>query len=163
MNVLAKRFCAILIFTVVSAAFSEDIDWKKGKLGHLSTYIGTYNIMAIYDDPYVNRVLKDRLGKEYQHLIRNLQVRGPIDMVGGHLVVSGNEPHNAYNEAAILTVSPYDGEVNVALFSQGKITLYSQRDKYEYLPADLQVWIFLINKEDSNIYSTPPANLVWKK
>lgn len=165
MHNIARLALVVLAFFVIAigAMAAQETDWKKGKLQHLSKLIGTYQIEAILSDPYVNRKLKAYLGPRYPHLVRNLKVRGPIDMSGGVLVVSGGQAHKTNKEAAFITVSPYDGEINVAIYSQGKIFLFSQKERYEYLPGDLRFWIYRMNKKEISIFSTPPPNLFWQR
>ncbi len=112
----------------------HDTDWKKGKLGDLAKYVGTYRYEPILDDPRVAAALSELLGDEVSHLIDNLQVRGPVNMYGPGLVLVGQKPHEGDRERATVVVDMYNGRVHALIFSEGTVTVYSMEKSYAFLP-----------------------------
>ncbi|MGA7799293.1 MAG: hypothetical protein WCC36_00645 [Gammaproteobacteria bacterium] len=104
---------------------------KAGKLAGLIHYAGSVTgdfPTALDGDPAVQARLQ-RLSPAVQaHLKRNLDVRGPVDLVSCHLVISGNADHMGGEENAILDVNLYSGAVTAAILSHGHITVYLDKD-----------------------------------
>jgi len=113
---------AILI-VLCAATSAQDIDWKKGKLGHLIRLIGTYDNDALLGDPQVKQALAQVVGKDVRLLKENLAVRGPIDFIDGDLVLTGLAPHMGGVEEATLWVKVYDGSVRAVIMHEGKVTI----------------------------------------
>ncbi len=138
--------------TTVGANVHELGDWKTGKLGHLSRYIGTTKYEAVFNDPFVRRAMEKLLGYNVSHLLQNMEVRSPIESEGSELALWGNKAHEAHLENAILIVDIYDGTIHAGIFSNGQTTIFSRVDKetsdyfepevvYGFLPGALRQWV----------------------
>lgn len=136
---------AVLLASPVSAVWACA---KTGKLAGLIRYAGTnYGDLptTLEDDPAVQARLQRLPETVRKHLRRNLEVRGPVDLVGCHLVVRGNAPQMGGAENAILDVNLYSGAVTVANLSKGRITIHLQRDPtagsgYYAVPHAVRRW-----------------------
>ena len=90
--------------TTIGANVHEYTNWKTGKLGHLSQFIGTTNYEAVFDDSFVRRAMEKLLGDNVSHLLQNMEVRSPIESEGpelalwGRIVRSGHGLINGGNE-----------------------------------------------------------------
>ncbi len=115
--------------TTVRANVHELGDWKTGKLGNLSQYIGTTNYEAVFDEPFVRRAMEKLLGDNVSHLRRNLKSRGAIALEGSELVLWGQKPHEGNLERAVLIVDIYYGKIHAGIFSNGRTTIFSKVDK----------------------------------
>lgn len=150
---------ASLLLSVPGSA--ETIDWKKGKLGHLSTLIGTEQVEKVLADPAVQKAISGVMATALiGKLKQNLQVRGAIDFIDGNLVLSGNAPHRGDTDTASVWIKIYDGTVRVVLQSDGKTTLYAKDDKYDYLPYMLRAALVT---QDYRSVLKPPAGVNWTK
>ena len=70
---IAVTLTVAAILVVLSAPTSaQGIDWKKGKLGRVVRVIGTYNNVAVLDDPHVVQAMTLALGKDVGLLKENL-------------------------------------------------------------------------------------------
>lgn len=140
---------ALLMLTglpvVASAACS-------GKLAALQSYAGNsvsdWNLPAA---PAVAARLSRLPAPIHQHLERNLDVAGPIDLIGCHLVLSGNAAHMGGEENAIVDVNLYSGAVTIALHSHGQTDIYLDADPtastlgglYGAVPGAVKQWAVL--------------------
>lgn len=151
---------AALITLYISPIFAEDIDWKKGKLAHLAATIGTYHYDPVLDDAHVKAELERLMPPDaIAALHENLQVAGPIDFIDGYLVLSGNRPHYGGEDTASVWVKIYDGDVLVVLQRQGKVTLYSRPQEFQYLPQSLRARLVLMLEEIP--WRAPPEGVTW--
>ena len=142
--------------------FTQDgTDWKRGKLQHLSAYIGTYEYKNILNDDAVKKALIKLVKEENIPLIENnISVARPVNFIDGNLILLGNAPHQGMEEAAIVTIRIYSGEISVALLHKGQITLYSSETKYNDLSPSIRDFIaFRLSGKEQNI--TQPADVVW--
>lgn len=149
---------AIAVLATAAAARAEEIDWKKGALQHLARHIGTYDFEAVLDDPAVRTALAKRTGAQADRIVANLQTRGPIDFIDGHLVLTGLAPHRGGEEEATVWIRIYDGEVRAALLHAGTMTLFAPDRHFHYLPKLLRA--FLVPRKAS-VLDAAPAGLVW--
>ncbi len=159
--------------TTVGANVHELGDWKTGKLGHLSRYIGTTKYEAVFNDPFVRRAMEKLLGDNVSHLLQNMEVRSPIESEGSELALWGNKAHEAHLENAILIVDIYDGTIHAGIFSNGQTTIFSKVDKetgdyfepevvYGFLPEALRRWVRWDEIEEL-MKSEPKINFRWVK
>ena len=125
----------VLILSITASSKVRDTkDFKKGKLGHLSKYIGTYNYDAILDDTVVKENLKTLVGeKELATIRQNLGVIGPIEFIETSLVLSGQAPHEGGSEEAMVFVELSDGTVRAGLLHEKKVTIYAKDSSYEFI------------------------------
>ncbi len=123
---IAAAFLAVLLPFTAAQACS-----KNGKLAGLMHYAGSTRDdfpTALDDDPAVQARLQGLPTPVRAHLKRNLDVRGPVDLVSCHLVLSGNADHMGGEENAIIDVNLYSGAVTAALLSHGSINIYLDKD-----------------------------------
>ncbi|HEY9538987.1 MAG TPA: hypothetical protein VIS03_15445 [Kiloniellaceae bacterium] len=155
-------FCGILLAILPAAApaHAEEIDWKAGKLGHLAPHIGTYRYDAVLGDPAVKATLEALVGADLAAVIAtNLTVAGPIDFVGGHLVLRGLAPHQGGEEEAIVLIKIFDGTLRAALLHEGRMRLFAPDAEYRYLPPPLKE--FVRPRDDTFYPSAPPPGVEW--
>lgn len=113
-------------FANLAAVHAEDIDNKKGVLSRLAPEIGTYNSDKVLGDPSVSAELQRRLGTKGMAMLKErLVVQGPIAFDGTSLVLHGGMAHAADTDAAIVSVRPRDGQVQVAIRVGGREVLQS--------------------------------------
>ena len=157
----------------VTANVHEYTNWKTGKLGYLSQYIGTTNYEAVFVDPFVRRAMEKLVGDNVPHLRQNLKSRGAIDLEGPELVLWGQKPHEGNLERAVLIIDIYDGTVHAGIFSNGRTTIFSKVDKgtadyfepellYGLLPEALRRFVRWDEIEEL-IKSEPRTNFRWVK
>lgn len=148
------------VLVLLGAARAEEVDWKRGVLGHLAPLIGTYRYDEVLEDPQVRAALGALLpAPALAVLPRNLGVAGPIDFIDGHLVLSGNRPHRGGEDAASVWIKIYDGAVMVVLLQGGKTTLYTEERTYSYLPIQLRA--ALAAPFVSPLVAAPPPGVTW--
>jgi len=150
---------AALVTVFVAPAWAEEIDWKNGTLGHLAPHIGTYRYDAVLGDTAVKAALEKLAGAEVPVIVANLAVAGPIDFVGGHLVLRGLAPHQGGEEAAMVLVKIYDGSVRAGLLHAGRLRLFAPDERYSYLPAPLKE--FARPRDAAFSPSAPPPGVEW--
>lgn len=97
------------------------------------------------------------------HLLRDLDVRGPVDLIGCHLVLSGNAEHQGGAENAIVDVNLYSGAVTLGLLSRRRITVYLDHDPgagHSYdgaVPAAVRWWAAIASTGFVAAQRTPPG------
>lgn len=140
---------------------AQDIDWKAGRLGHLSSLIGTYDFEdRLLGDPVVAAgVAACAPAVTPEVLARNLEVRGPIDFIDGHLVLSGLRAHHGGEEEAALWVKVYDGSVRVFLLHDGERRLCAADATYGWIPLGLRQRA--VSRPEA--FAAPPDDLVWQQ
>ena len=134
---------------LVSAMFAQ----TKNDLSHLKQYGGEYYSEQVLEDAKVNPVLKKMMGKEYKHLRDNLNVTGAVDIIAGAIVIQGNADQNGGEEMAILDINIYSTVIRAAIYSKGKITIYSSKASDEYfkstdyssIPISIKDWIAVVS------------------
>jgi hypothetical protein len=104
------------------------------------SYVNTYDGNKLLADPVVKPQLEHLLGPNLSHLIRNLDVRGPIGVSGGMLTISGNAPHAGLFENGFVGVSLYNGEVCAGILSRSRIDVYGKQPGYSQLPDAIRQW-----------------------
>lgn len=98
-------------------------------------------------------------GPHLDHVLRNIGVTGPVDLISGWLTIDGNAPRSGTEEEAIVCIWP--GEpvaVQAAIFSHGEIKVLSTSDSYMNLPLAIKDWITQVNSLHRN-RMTQPANV----
>jgi hypothetical protein len=113
----------------------------------LKKYIGNADTDALLKEPAVHARLEAMLGKQLPTLLRNLDVKGDVDLIGGALALQGNAPHKGGEEEAIVCISDFGPQplVEAAIFSKGKVTVYAKAPQYEYLMLCIKDWITQVN------------------
>jgi len=111
----------------------------------LRQYAGSDDTDSLLRHRDVRPQLLRLLGSELAHLENNLFVRGSVDVVSGALALQGNEPHLGTEEEAVVCIATYDLQVSAAIFSKGKIAVYSRDGSYDNLPRCIKDWITVVN------------------
>src|SRR3546814_21157839 len=70
----------------------------------------------------------------------NLTVAGPIDFVGGHLVLRGLAPHQGGEEEANVLIKIFDGTLPDDLLHEGRLRPFAPDAAYPYLPPPLNAF-----------------------
>ncbi|HCY76833.1 MAG TPA: hypothetical protein DHV28_13005 [Ignavibacteriales bacterium] len=156
----------LALFVFLSAMISAQV---QNDFSHFKAFAGDYKSHEVLEDKTLKPILKKILGKEYNHFITNLDVIGSVDLISGGIVLEGNAPHNGGEEMAKLDVNLYNGVVTAAIFSKGKIDVYTDRKDYKKqdpnnymsLPISIKDWIALIVTELKYRFDKP-TNLTFK-
>lgn len=111
----------------------------------LRSYVGSYAVDQLMDEPQVKAELDRIAGGRLTHLRRNLNVVGPVDLVAGWLSVAGNAPHGGTDEEAVLCVRADGNAVHAAILSNQQITVLTAATDYVDLPLCIKDWITLAN------------------
>jgi hypothetical protein len=139
-------------------------DWKKGKLGHLSQYAGTYDYPAVLNDPEVARSLDTIAGAALAQKLKDyMSVMSPIALIGPDLVLKGNAEHQGGIKEATVWVSIYDGSVRGALLDESTVTIFAHDTNYEYLPEEFRniVRRFGASARGDRSMDTLPQGVTW--
>ena len=156
---LLGRIAVIGVVAVfVSAAAAESDEASRRAM--IGKWAGSYNSEGFLKEPAVRGELQKLLGAELDHLFRNLNVRGAVDLSGETLSVNGNAPHQGTEEEAIVcvTVLPLKTIVEAAIFSKGTVTVFTRAEKYEYASICIKDWITLVNSGHADRF-IQPANV----
>jgi len=123
-------------------------------------WAGSYDTEGFLKHPAVRAELQKLLGEEMDHLRRNLNVRGGVDLSGETLSVNGNAPHQGTEEEAIVcvTVLPLKTMVEAAILSKGAVSVYTHDERYENASICIKDWITLANS-GHNDRVTQPQNV----
>jgi hypothetical protein len=126
----------------------------------IAKWAGSYNTEGFLKAPIVRAELQKLLGKELDHLMHNLDVRGGVDLSGETLSVIGNAPHQGTEEEAIVcvTVLPLNTNVEAAILSKDAVTVYTRAEKYENASICIKDWITLVNSGHADRF-VQPANV----
>jgi hypothetical protein len=148
-----------VVFTGVTVVWAEAVE-----LAMIVKYAGSYDTDAFLRDPAISTELQKLLGPELEHLMHNLNVRGPVDLNSQTLSVNGNAPHQGTEEEAIVCVMPGSMAVEAAILSENAIMVFTRTEKYEYLSLCIKDWITLANsrhmdriKQPANVQVVTPA------
>jgi hypothetical protein len=158
-----KTLLLLIFFSVIISAQVQN------DFSHFKVFAGDYKSYEVLEDKILKPILKKILGKEYQHFINNLDVIGSVDLISGGIALEGNASHKGGEEMAKLDVNLYNGVVTAAIFSKGKIDIYTDRkgykkqdpDNYMSLPISIKDWIALIVTELKYRFDKP-GNLTFK-
>lgn len=153
-----RRVRSVVPVAAVCAALLAGDATADAARAMLLRYAGSHDTDALLREPAVRTELKTLLGPALDHLERNLNVRGPADVIAGVLSVSGNAPHRGTEEEAVLCVQPPGSRVEAAILSRGSITVYARAEKYEYATLCIKDWVTLANSGHADRLR-PPANL----
>jgi len=142
-----------IVFVAAAIAWTDDITQRT----MIAKWAGSYDTDAFLRLPDVHSELQSLLGQEFSHLMKNLDVRGAVDLSGQTLSVTGNAPHRGAEEEGIVcvTVLPADTYVEAAIFSNGAVTVYTSAEKYEYASICIKDWITLVNSGHADRFQQP--------
>lgn len=120
-------------------------------------YIGNPDTDALLREPAVRSQLESMLGKQLPALLRNLNVRGDVDLIGGALALSGNAQHKGGEEEAIVCINDFGPQpvVEAAIFSKGRVTVFTKAEKYEVAMLCIKDWITQVNSGHRDRFAQP--------
>ena len=146
----------VAVFVSAAAAKSDE----ASRRAMIAKWAGSYNTEGFLKEPAVRGELQKLLGAELDHLLRNLNVRGAVDLSGETLSVNGNAPHQGTEEEAIVcaTVLPLKTIVEAAILSKGAVTVYTREETYENASICIKDWITLVNSAHVDRF-VQPANV----
>jgi hypothetical protein len=122
----------------------------------LREFAGSDNTDALLRHPLVRLQLQQLLRGDLAHLERNLNVKGPVDVIGGWLSISGNAPHGGTEQEAVVCVSTHNTEVVAAIYSSGIVTAFSRDGSYSNLPLCIKDWVTQANSRHKDRSQQPP-------
>lgn len=145
--------CALAALLLVPIAASAQAPTRP----LLKKYIGNPDTDALLKEPAVRAQLEAMLGKQLPTLIRNLNVKGDVELVGGALTLNGNAPHKGGEEEAVVCIAdagpvPY---VEAAIYSKGKVTVFSKSPQYDGLMICVKDWITQVNSGHRDRFTQP--------
>jgi hypothetical protein len=128
--------------------------------GLLQRYAASWDLDALLAEPPVAHELQALPAEAREQLLRNLSVRGTIDVYGGALSIMGNAPHRGGEDEALLCVEVGGGAVrlHVAILSAGRVTIHTRGERYNYLPICVRDWVAVVSTGHHYRFR-PPANL----
>ena len=113
----------------------------------LKKYIGNPDTDALLKEPAVRAQLEAMLGKQLPVLIRNLNVKGDVELIGGALALHGNAVHKSGEEEAVVCIADQGPvpHVEAAIFSKGKVTIFTKGPQYENVMICVKDWVTQVN------------------
>ena len=151
LKVWAAASMLVILSVALSLAQAPDATGKQ----LLLKYTDSDDTDTLLHHPQVRPQLQKLLGTELPHLEENLDVSGPVDVVGGDLSIAGNAPHKGTEEEAVVCIGTYRLVVSAAIYSKGSVTVFSQTASYDDLPRCIKDWITLVNSEHRDRVSQP--------
>ncbi len=145
----------------VLAASSALAQGNAAPARHLmKKYIGNPDTDALLKEPAVRSQLEAMLGQQLPRLIRNLNVKGDVELIGGALALQGNAPHKGGEEEAIVCIADQGPTplVEAAIYSNGKVTIFAKGPQYEYVMICVKDWVTQVNSGHRD-RSTQPKNV----
>ena len=148
---------ALCILALVGLGSAVQAD-EASQRAFIVKWAGSYNSEGFLNEPAVRGELQKLLGDEMAHLLRNLNVRGAVDVSGETLSVNGNAPHQGTEEEAVVcaTVLPLKTIVEAAILSKGAVTVYMREEPYENASICIKDWITLANSGHIDRMKQPP-------
>ena len=128
----------------------------------LRKYAGSPDYPALLNEPAVKAKLQAVVGKAMPTLRRNINVTAEVEWISGSLAVRGNAPHGGGEEEGVICVAEYDGSVQAAILSKGRITVYAKDNKYDNLTICIKDWITQANSGHRDRFAQP-KNVVFGK
>lgn len=113
----------------------------------LKKYIGNPDTDALLKEPAVRAQLEAMLGRQLPKLIQNLNVKGDVELVSGALALSGNAAHKGGEEEAVVCIADQGPVplVEAAIFSKGKVTIFTKGPQYENVMICVKDWVTQVN------------------
>ena len=119
------------------AAQRAPIDWAA-----LQNAVGSYNAQTQFlRQPGINRRLRALLGVQYELVMRDLQVAGPLQQDKGVYYVTGNQAHKGGVEAVAIAMQPASDSVRVWLLHEGREQVLQEQPNAFAWPAEVQTLI----------------------
>jgi hypothetical protein len=142
LNVVAASALALSLLIAPLAASAQ----ASGR-PLLKKYIGNPDTDALLREPAVQSQLQALVGKQLPHLLRNLNVRSDVELIGGALALVGNAARGGGVEEGIVCIADHGPTplIEAAIFSKGKIAVYAKAAQYDYLMICIKDWITQVN------------------
>ena len=120
-----------------ASASRAPIDWAA-----LQNAVGSYNAQTQFlRQPGINRRLRALLGVQYELVMRDLQVAGPLQQDKGVYYVTGNQAHKGGVEAVAIAMQPASDSVRVWLLHEGREQVLQEQPNAFAWPAEVQTLI----------------------
>lgn len=121
----------------------------------VARFAGSYDSDALLREPCVAVALDSLLGREKNHFLENIDVRGSIDLVSNTLSLTGNAPHHGGEEEGVLCISAPGCSVSAGLLSGGTITVFSTAAGYDNQNLCIKDWITQVNSGHRDRFYRP--------
>ena len=121
----------------------------------LRKYVGSPDYPALLKEPAVKAKLQAVVGKQLPALMHSINVTGDMGLVSGAITISGNAPHKGGEEEGAICVAEYDGTVQAALLSNGRITVFANDKGYDNLMICIKDWITQANSGHRDRFAQP--------
>ena len=119
------------------AAQRAPIDWPA-----LQNAVGSYHAQTQFlRQPGINGRLRALLGVQYELVMRDLQVAGPLQQDKGVYYVTGNQAHKGGVEAVAIAMQPASDSVRVWLLHEGREQVLQEQPNAFAWPAEVQTLI----------------------
>ena len=120
-----------------ASASRAPIDWAA-----LQNAVGSYHAQTQFlRQPGINRRLRALLGVQYELVMRDLQVAGPLQRDKGVYYVTGNQAHKGGVEAVAIAMQPASDSVRVWLLHEGREQVLQEQPNAFAWPAEVQTLI----------------------
>ena len=120
-----------------ASANRAPIDWPA-----LQNAVGSYHAQTQFlRQPGINRRLRALLGVQYELVMRDLQVAGPLQRDKGVYYVTGNQAHKGGVEAVAIAMQPASDSVRVWLLHEGREQVLQEQPNAFAWPAEVQTLI----------------------
>ena len=120
-----------------ASASRAPIDWPA-----LQNAVGSYHAQTQFlRQPGINRRLRALLGVQYELVMRDLQVAGPLQQDKGVYYVTGNQAHKGGVEAVAIAMKPASDSVRVWLLHEGREQVLQEQPNAFAWPAEVQTLI----------------------
>ena len=126
-----------------------------GKPPLFQKYIGSPYTDGLLREPAVRAELQRLVGAQLPKLLKNLDVKGDVELVSGSLVVSGNASHGGGEEEGIVCVFAHSGGVEAGIASKGRITVFTKAGNYEEASICIKDWITQMNSGHRDRFQQP--------
>lgn len=143
------------LFAAATMALAALSAQAQGNMPPLRKYVGSPDYPALLKEPAVKAKLQAVVGKQLPALMHNINVTGDMGLVSGAITISGNAPHKGGEEEGVICVAEYDGTVQAAILSKGRITVFAKDGKYDGLMICIKDWITQANSGHRDRFQQP--------
>lgn len=139
MNSYKLAFAIVLILSGVKPALAQSqMEYLRSWVGKPPVSVPGEPRRNIYKTPKLQRNLLKLLGgRDYNRLLNNYHVMGPVELVGDYLIVDRCERHNCDESSSFMAVNIATGDVHVAFYKLGKVEWFHTRGKWRDLPQEV--------------------------
>lgn len=139
--------CLLALILVAAPACADPPSPASESGGLLQRYAASWDLDALLAEPPVARRWQALPDEAREQLLRNLSVRGSIDVYAGALSIMGNAPHRGGEDEALLCVEVGGDAVRLhaAILSSGRVTVYTPGASYHAVPICVRDWVALVS------------------